>query len=153
MSVCPPDIAQTEKTPADVAHVEDIGGNVIEGGSGTLGGIFAEYEDIGGNFKLGDDSDDEHARNRFGDIGTEDVLRKMNDRLGDTRYWAFVDKKTGRIFSRWRGQELEPHQKKAAEVDRIFKKHGRARMKWSFSETINRWGLKEGISKLVIGQN
>ena len=43
--------------------------------------------------------------------------------------------------------------KKAAEVDRIFRNNGRARLKWSCSATINRWELEEGIQKLVIWQN
>ena len=107
----PSDILHPSKTIAEENSQVDLGENPAEHGITALGEIFADYEDVDGSFKLGDASDDEHARNRFGDIDTEDVLRKMDERLDDTRYWAFVDKTTGRIFTRWRGQELESHQK------------------------------------------
>ena len=77
----------------------------------------------------------------------------MNDRLGATRYWAFVDKTTGRIFARWGGKNPESHQKRAAEADIISKKNARGRLKRSCSEMINRRGLEEGISKPVIWKN
>ena len=73
----PSDILRPVKTITDENIQVDPGENSAEHEISALGEIFADYEDVDGDFKFGDASDDDRARNRFDDIDTEDVLRKI----------------------------------------------------------------------------
>ena len=49
----------------------------------------------------------------------EEIAHELQERLDNSRYWAYVDRHTGGIFSRWRAREEDDNRARRIEVDTI----------------------------------
>ena len=80
----------------------------------------------------------------------DEIRDELASKLDGKRYWSYLYRGAGRVFTRWRAVEKDANQRRAIIVDRIFAENGREKLKWSFSALIGRWGCDEGINKLEL---